>query len=122
MNVLGNILWLLLGGLLMTFAYFVLGCLYCISIIGIPVGVQVLKMAKLSFWPFGAVVTDNPNPMSTWHLFLNVLWIVFGGVETALTHGVIGLGLCLTIIGIPFGKQHFKLAAVALMPFGKKIE
>lgn len=105
----------------MAVVYFVLGCFYCITIIGIPVGVQVLKMAKLSLCPFGAKVTDNPDPMSPWHLFLNILWIVIGGVETAVTHAVIGLLLCITIIGIPFGKQHFKLAVLALMPFGKKI-
>lgn len=121
MNFIGNILWLVLGGLLMAVVYFILGILYCVTIIGIPVGIQAFKMAKLSFCPFGAKVVDNPDPMSTWHLLLNILWIVFGGVETAVTHFVIGAILCLTIIGIPFGKQHFKLALLALMPFGKKI-
>ena len=105
----------------MAIVYFILGILYCITIIGIPVGLQAFKMAKLSFCPFGATVTDNPDPMSPWHLFLNILWIVIGGIETATTHAIIGIILCITIIGIPFGKQHFKLAWVALMPFGKRI-
>lgn len=121
MKFIGNLLWLILGGLLMAVVYFLLGVLYCITILGIPVGLQAFKMAKLSLWPFGAKVTDNPDPMSLWHLFLNILWIVFGGVETAATHAIIGVILCITIIGIPFGKQHFKLAVLALMPFGKKV-
>lgn len=121
MKFIGNLLWLVLGGLLMAVVYFLLGILYCITILGIPVGLQAFKMAKLSLWPFGAKVTDNPNPMSFWHLILNILWIVLGGVETAATHAIIGVILCVTIIGIPFGKQHFKLAVLALMPFGKKI-
>lgn len=121
MKFIGNLLWLVLGGLLMAVIYFLLGILYCITILGIPVGLQAFKMAKLSLWPFGAKVTDNPNPMSFWHLILNILWIVLGGVETAATHAIIGVILCVTIIGIPFGKQHFKLAVLALMPFGKKI-
>lgn len=121
MNFIGNLLWIVFGGLLMAVIYFFLGIVYCVTIIGIPVGIQAFKMAKLSFFPFGAKVVDNPDPMSLWHLFLNILWIVFGGVEVALMHAVIGLVLCVTIIGIPFGKQHFKLAVLALMPFGKKI-
>ena len=121
MNFIGNLLWIVLGGLLMAVIYFVLGVAYCITLVGIPVGVQAFKMAKLSLYPFGAKVTDNPDPMSLWHLLLNVLWIVFGGVETAMTHAMIGLILCVTIVGIPFGKQHFKLAVLALLPFGKKV-
>lgn len=121
MKFIGNLLWLILGGLLMAVVYFLLGILYCITILGIPVGLQAFKMAQLSLWPFGAKVIDNPNPMSLWHLILNILWIVLGGVETAATHAIIGAILCITIIGIPFGKQHFKLAVLALMPFGKKV-
>lgn len=121
MSFLGNLIWVVFGGLFMALGYLFLGILYCITIIGIPVGIQLFKMAGLSLWPFGRVVTDRNGQMGFGSLLLNVLWIVFGGVEMALSHAVLGLVFCITIIGIPFGKQHFKLAVLALMPFGKEI-
>lgn len=121
MSLLGNLVWLVFGGLLMSACYFVMGLLYCITIIGIPVGVQLFKLGLLSFSPFGHDVVDRGGAMGCWSLFLNVLWIVFGGIEMALTHAVIGLLFCITIVGIPFGMQHFKLAILALTPFGKEI-
>lgn len=121
MTLLGNLIWIVFGGLLLSLCYLLLGVLYCITIIGIPVGLQLFKMAGLSFCPFGRKVTDKNGQMGCWSLFLNILWIVFGGVEMAITHAVLGLLFCITIIGIPFGKQHFKLAVLALMPFGKTI-
>lgn len=122
MSLIGNIIWVVFGGLVMAAAYFILAIAYCITIIGIPVGVQLFKMAGLSLFPFGRVVRDKNGEMGCWSMFLNILWIVFGGIEMALTHAVIGLIFCVTIVGIPFGKQHFKLAVLALMPFGKEIQ
>ncbi len=121
MSLLGNIIWIVFGGLLMSAAYFFLGIVYCISIVGIPVGLQLFKMAGLSLYPFGREVRDRNGEMGCWSMFLNILWIVFGGVEMALGHAVIGLLFCITVVGIPFGLQHFKLAVLALMPFGKEI-
>ena len=121
MSLLGNLIWIVFGGFFMAIGYLLLGIAYCITIIGIPVGVQLFKMAGLSFWPFGRVVTDKNGQMSFSALLLNVLWIVFGGIEMALSHAMLGLLFCITIIGIPFGKQHFKLAVLALTPFGKEI-
>jgi uncharacterized membrane protein YccF (DUF307 family) len=121
MSLLGNIIWLIFGGLLMSASYFILGLAYCITIIGIPVGVQLFKLGLLSLSPFGHDVVERDGVMGCWSMFLNVLWIVFGGLEMALTHAVIGLLFCITIVGIPFGMQHFKLAILALMPFGKEI-
>lgn len=121
MSLLGNLIWLIFGGLLMSVSYLILGLAYCITIIGIPVGVQLFKLGLLSFSPFGHDVVDRGGTMGCWSLFLNVLWIVFGGIEMALTHAVIGLLFCITIVGIPFGMQHFKLAVLALTPFGKEI-
>ncbi len=121
MSLLGNIIWIVFGGLLMSAAYFFLGIVYCISIVGIPVGLQLFKMAGLSLYPFGREVRDRNGEMGCWSMFLNILWIVFGGVEMALGHAVIGLFFCITVVGIPFGLQHFKLALLALMPFGKEI-
>ena len=121
MLLLGNIMWIVFGGLLMSAAYFFFGIGYCISFLGIPVGLQLFKMAGLSLYPFGREVRDRNGEMGCWSMFLNILWIVFGGVEMALGHAVIGLFFCITVVGIPFGLQHFKLAVLALMPFGKEI-
>lgn len=122
MSFLGNIVWVVFGGLLMSLAYLFLGVLYCVTIIGIPVGLQLFKMASLSLFPFGRDVRDKNGQMGVWSLFLNILWIVFGGIEMALGHAVLGLLFCITVVGIPFGMQHFKLAVLALMPFGKEIK
>lgn len=105
----------------MSACYFIMGLLYCITIIGIPVGVQLFKLGMLSLSPFGHDVVDRDGVMGCWSLGLNILWVVFGGLEMALTHAVIGLLFCITIVGIPFGMQHFKLALLALTPFGKEI-
>ena len=122
MSFLGNLVWILFGGLILSAAYLLLGIIYCITIVGIPVGVQLFKMASLALWPFGREVRDREGSMGCWSLGLNILWIVFGGIEMALSHAVIGLMFCITIVGIPFGLQHFKLALLALTPFGKVIE
>ena len=121
MSLLGNLIWIVFGGLVMSLAYLFLGIAYCITIIGIPVGVQLFKMASLSLFPFGREVRDRNGEMGCWSMCLNVLWVLFGGLEMALAHASIGLLFCVTIIGIPFGLQHFKLALLALVPFGKEI-
>ena len=105
----------------MSLSYLLLGIVYCVTIVGIPVGLQLFKMASLSLFPFGREVVDRNGTMGCWPLFLNILWIVFGGIEMALSHAVLGLLFCITIVGIPFGLQHFKLALLALMPFGKEV-
>lgn len=121
MPFLGNLIWVIFGGLLMSLSYLLLALVYCITIIGIPVGLQLFKMSSLSLFPFGREVTDKNGQMGVFSLFLNILWIVFGGIEMALSHAVLGLLFCFTIVGIPFGVQHFKLALLALLPFGKEI-
>ena len=118
MRILGNILWFILGGFLSALSWFVYGLLWCVTIIGIPVGVQCFKFAKLSCSPFGKHVRWSDDAVS---LIVNVLWIILSGVPLAIEHLTFGLLLCVTIIGIPFGKQHFKLAKLALMPFGAEV-
>jgi len=118
MKLLGNILWLIFGGLAMAFGWFIIGVLWCITIIGIPIGKQAFKMAELSFLPFGKRVNYGQGSGS---LILNILWLIFGGLCLAVSNFISGCILCITIIGIPFGKQHFKLAKLALMPFGASI-
>lgn len=118
MGCLGNLLWFLLGGGIAGFVWIIAGCLWCITIIGIPIGLQCFKFASLSFLPFGREVVYDVGAVS---LLLNILWIIFSGIELALMHALFGLILCVTVIGIPFGLQHFKLAKLALMPFGAKV-
>ena len=121
MKFLGNILWLALGGLLVSLYYFLVGILFCITIIGIPFGLQLIKMAGFALWPFGHEVQSDTNDGGCLSIIMNVIWILVGGVEIALFHVTAGAILCLTIVGIPFGLQHFKMALLALVPFGKHI-
>ena len=121
MKFIGNILWLLLGGILISLYYALMGVLFCISIIGIPFGVQLFKMAGFALWPFGHEVIAGPNDSGCLAIAMNIVWIILGGIEIALLHAWFGVLCCITIIGIPFGLQHFKMALLALVPFGKKI-
>lgn len=121
MKFLGNILWLILGGLLVTLCYYLVGLLFCITIIGIPFGVQLFKIGTFALWPFGSQVTSDTNDGGCLAILMNVLWVLFGGIEVATIHIVFGILCCLTIVGIPFGLQHFKMMILAIVPFGKKI-
>lgn len=121
MKFLGNILWLILGGLLVSLCYFVVGFLFCLTIIGIPFGVQLFKIGVFALWPFGSEVVSDTNDGGCLSILMNVIWILFGGIEVATLHIGFGLLCCMTIVGIPFGLQHFKMTLLALVPFGKKI-
>lgn len=121
MKILGNIIWLLFGGIITAIEYAISSLLLMVTIIGIPFGLQTLKLAMLALWPFGSKVVDRGNPGGCLNVIMNVLWLIFGGFCICLTHLFFGLILCITIIGIPFGKQHFKMAGLALTPFGKTI-
>lgn len=121
MKFLGNIIWLIFGGLITSIEYLVSSLLLMVTIIGIPFGLQTLKLALLALWPFGSTVTDNGNSGGCLSIIMNILWIILGGFWICLTHLGFGLLLCITIIGIPWGRQHFKMAALALTPFGKNI-
>lgn len=118
MNFLGNLIWLIFGGLTGAISWFLAGCLWCVTIIGIPVGLQCFKIASLSLWPFGKQVVYSNSSMS---LLVNIIWLIVSGLPLAIGHFISGLFLCITIIGIPFGRQSFKLAQLALMPFGARV-
>ncbi len=118
MSCLANILWFVLGGFFMGLGWLVAGLLWCITIIGIPWGVQCFKFAKLSFFPFGKDVQFSGGAGS---IILNIIWLVISGLPLAVDCVICGLIYCVTIIGIPFGKQCFKIAKLALMPFGATI-
>lgn len=122
MKTLGNLIWLLCGGVFTACGYLVSSIVMMITIIGIPFGFQTLKLASLALWPFGKTVMDNGSSSGCLSLLMNIIWICVGGFWICLSHIFFGVLLCITIIGIPFGKQHFKLAAVALSPFGKDIQ
>ena len=121
MNLFGNIIWLIFGGLMAALGYFLGGIVLCITVIGVPWGLQCFKLAGLVLWPFGKKVISDSDNLGCLNIFFNLIWILCGGLYTAIVHIVMGAILCLTIIGIPWGKQHFKLVEISLMPFGKRI-
>lgn len=121
MKLLGNIIWILFGGLIIALYYFMFGLLLCLTVVGIPFGLQLMKIAGFALWPFGHEVQAGPQDSGCLSVCMNILWIIFGGIEIALTHLGLGVAFCVTIIGIPFGLQHFKMALLALVPFGKII-
>jgi uncharacterized membrane protein YccF (DUF307 family) len=121
MNTLGNLIWLIFGGFLSAMGYVVGGFVLCCTIVGIPFGFQCFKLAGFILWPFGREAVSTSASGGCLVTLLNIIWIVFGGIWVAIIHLVFGLLLCITIIGIPFGKQHFKLVEISLMPFGKRI-
>lgn len=121
MNILGNLIWLIFGGIIIAIEYFIGSLLLMVTIVGIPFGVQTLKMGALALWPFGRDTHVHSRASGCLYILMNLLWLLCGGIWIALTHAFFGLLLCITIIGIPFGLQHFKLTAVALNPFGRDI-
>ncbi|WP_430610084.1 YccF domain-containing protein [Enterococcus sp. DIV0876] len=118
MNVLGNIIWFIFGGLGGAIAWFLAGCLWCITIIGIPIGLQCFKFASLSLAPFGKDIVYRGGGVS---LILNIIWLIVSGLPIAFGHLMSALLLTITIVGIPFAAQSLKLARLALMPFGAEI-
>ncbi len=119
MNFIGNLIWLLFGGILAAIGWFLAGLILCITIIGVPFGIQCFKIAQFVLWPFGKEI--EIGHFGVGGLLLNILWLIFLGWELAMAHLTIGVLFCITIIGIPFGLQHFKFAMLGLIPFGAKI-
>jgi uncharacterized membrane protein YccF (DUF307 family) len=122
MKTIGNLIWVLFGGLIMAIEYFIASIVLMVTIIGIPFGIQTFKLGLVALWPFGTDVRESETNSGCLSTFMNVLWIITGGIWIALSHLIFGILFCITIIGIPFGRQHFKLAGLALTPFGKVID
>lgn len=118
MRTLGNILWFLFGGLIGGLAWTLAGCIWCITIIGIPFGLQCFKFASLAFFPFGKDVVYGGGSVS---FLANIIWLIFFGWEMALGYLTLGAVWCITIVGIPVGLQCFKMAKLSLMPFGADV-
>ena len=121
MNLILNIIWVIFGGLVIAIEYVASSIALMLTIVGIPFGLQSLKLALVALWPFGTEIVDNPWPSGCLAGIMNVIWWIIGGIPIALTHLALGLVFCITIIGIPFGLEHFKLARLALFPFGTSI-
>ncbi|MDF2985087.1 MAG: putative rane protein [Eubacterium sp.] len=119
MNLFGNIIWLVFGGIVSAVLWFVSGIVLCVTIVGIPFGIQCFKIAGFVIWPFGRQV--EIGQFGAGGLLFNIIWLVLFGWEFAIGHLIIGLVFCITVIGIPFGIQHFKFAKLGLIPFGARI-
>jgi len=121
MKLLGNLIWLIFGGFAIFLEYIIAGLLLCITIVGIPFGIQAFKLAILALWPFDQTIEYMDYAPGCLSTIMNIIWFFIGGIWIALTHLFFGILLSITIIGIPWGKQHFKLLSLALAPFGKKL-
>ena len=121
MSFLGNLIWMIFGGFLAGMGYILGGLLLCLTIIGIPFGTQTIKLGIATLTPFGREIVPNENAGRPVNIVMNLIWAIFFGWEIAVAHLVHGLILYITIIGIPFGNQHFKLIPLALAPFGRDL-
>ncbi|MFB6319187.1 YccF domain-containing protein [Saccharicrinis sp. FJH54] len=121
MRFLGNIIWLVFGGFAVALEYFVSGIALMVTIIGIPFGIQSIKLGMFALWPFNQKIQDRPEPDGCITIPMNIIWFIIGGFWILVTHILFGTLLFITIIGIPWGQQHFKMARLAFAPFGKDV-
>jgi uncharacterized membrane protein YccF (DUF307 family) len=117
-NLLLNVIWFILGGWLIFLAYLLGGLILCITIVGIPFGVQCFKLSILGIAPFGRVIEERDPPSGFLAVLLNVIWILLPGLELAIIHLVLAAIFAVTIIGLPFAAQHLKMTRMAILPFG----
>ena len=122
MSLLGNVLWLVFGGLLAGLGYILGGVLMCLTVVGIPFGIQSVKLGLATLAPFGKRIVEAPDANGPLEIVLNVLWLILFGWEIALAHLVSALVLAITVIGIPFALQHLKLVPIALLPLGRSLQ
>ncbi len=121
MSLLGNIIWLIFGGLAAGLGYMIGGAVLCLTVIGIPFGIQAIKLGVATLAPFGKEVREAPHANDTLRVIFNVIWLALFGWEIALVHLTLAAVLAITIIGLPFAKQHIKLVPLALFPFGRSL-
>jgi len=123
MNFIGNFFWLIFGGILIALVYYIIGLIMCITIVGVPFGVQLFKLGTFALRPFGHQLVDKPDDKpGCLYGIMNVIWILCGWWEVAVMHLYFGVLFCITIVGIPLGIQHFKMILPAIYPFGKVIK
>jgi uncharacterized membrane protein YccF (DUF307 family) len=118
-----NLLWFVLGGWAVAIQWFFGGLILAITIVGIPFVPGIWRIAVFSAFPFGQELIETPKGAggAVFSGLLNIVWLILAGIWIAISHILAGLLLCITLIGIPFGIAHFKLAGAALMPVGKEI-
>jgi uncharacterized membrane protein YccF (DUF307 family) len=121
MNILLNIFWLVFGGFIIVLLYLLGGVILCLTIIGIPFGIQCFKLAGLALAPFGREIRERQPPSGALAVIMNIIWIILPGLELALTHLMLALLLAITIIGLPLAAQHLKMTRLALLPFGYEV-
>jgi uncharacterized membrane protein YccF (DUF307 family) len=121
MKLVGNIIWWIFGGLVTAIEYFVASVAMMVTIVGIPFGLQTLKIGMMTLMPFNTSIKEKEKSNGFISLIMNIIWFFVGGIWITLTHVIFGILLTITIIGIPFAKQHFKLAVISLSPFGKEV-
>lgn len=122
MSFIGNLLWIILGGgIFLFFEYLIGGIVMCLTIVGIPFGLQLFKLAGFSLTPFGKTIKDRDSANSALNVIMNVIWLIIGGLPIAATHLLFAVICAITIIGIPFAKQHMRLVQLSLLPFGRDI-
>ena len=121
MSILLNILWFVLGGFLVSLAYILGGILLCLTIIGIPFGIQCFKLSILGMAPFGKEIRETEPPGGCLAVIMNVIWIILPGLELALIHLFLAAFFAITIIGLPFAAQHLKMTRLAILPFGFRV-
>jgi len=119
MRLLGNLIWIIFGGLIHSIGWFMSGVLLCITVVGLPFGLQCFKMARLQLVPFGKRV--ETNNMGGVGFVGNIIWILVCGWELALANLVSAAFFAITIVGIPFAMQSLKMAHLSLMPFGTEV-
>ncbi|AHB89354.1 protein of unknown function DUF307 [Thermosynechococcus sp. NK55a] len=121
MSLLGNLIWLIFGGFLTGIGYMLGGVTLCLTIIGIPFGIKAIQLGWSTLLPFGKHIVEAPDANSTLTMIFNILWLLVVGWGIALNHLFWGLLLAVTIIGLPFARQHFKLMILGLLPFGREL-
>ena len=119
MSLIGNIIWIILGGLPLAIVWAITGVFWFLTIVGIPIGKQCFKLAWLQLAPFGKRIVDEKS--SGLSFIANIFWLIFGGLELAIANALVGIVYALTIVGLPLAKQSLKLAQLSLMPFGKRV-
>ena len=128
MSAIGNFLWFVFGGALMGLGWWLAGLLAFITIVGIPWAKACFVIGQFAFFPFGKEAIDrqtltHKDDVGTGALGLvgNIVWFILAGIWLAIGHVTVAIACFITIIGIPFGIQHLKLAGIALAPIGKTI-
>lgn len=121
MSLVGNLVFFVFGGFFIFLGYLIGGIVLCLTIIGIPFGLQCFKLAGAVIAPFGREVRETEPPGGALALIMNIIWIILPGLELAIMHLVLAAAFAITIVGLPIAAQHIKLLPLAILPFGRQM-